>query len=568
MIRDFTEETEEALLDLMQQRTEALSSSGCNYDNMFYDVETLEGDYIAYLEDINMSISALCFNAETLAAYNDSKCNEVQTIFSEARFEDENYMNQACNDAQTVFDEYIETLDALINCINLEALGNSLEDIRYNLGRYGESYENSIFGDNELFLIRLEDVGSGLRGDFYDSIKPVDGDYTNLYNFLQGNTDDVELWQLDAVAMLLDECIKGDYPSIDYKQLERIVNGFYVPDSDNVHVFHPTVTYRASEMLNLVAMRYNYLTEIRRNEYVNINPVAAYADMNAIILSLNEFYSENLEVSYDEHGMAYPFELDICYESSNVITINYKHNYQQEHSFKENYTIYVYKAEDEVFKDISDAIEQQKENAKEDPGIAMIKKILASKRNSCKQKVIKGADQILDKVAGTGKSLGYLNLALVYWDYYSDAVEQNELIDEDIENQNYMQYMTDLHCGGSLAVYGNDILYMNLQVNENQTQIAVDYYNNVNKSDLKTEELVSDFYQFMDGEPCPILEDFHDFKEGRYSQAAKEMGCDYHQFNSEVEDYLKYVAHVSINEASIEQVIKATEEVSEKLGLK
>lgn len=197
----------------------------------------------------------------------------------------------------------------------------------------------------------------------------------------------------------------------------------------------------------------------------------------------------------------------------------------------------------------------------------MLNKILNLKRNSCKQKVIKGADQILDKVAGTGQSLGYLNMASVYWNYYSDAVEQNERIDEDIKNQNYMQYMSDLHCGGSVAVHGDEILYMNLQVNQNQTQIAVGYYNILNKSDLNTEELVSDFYQFIDGDLSPKLEDFHDFKEGRFNEEAKKMGYMYDDFEWDVKEYLKKFDHVSINEASINQIKNAINEVSKQYEL-
>lgn len=533
MVRDFTEATEEELMQLIGDKQEDLESGNINYYGMKYDTEAIDSDYVVYFQEINESVDAVVGDITALQIYNEQLRENLQTIFSDAREKDEEWAEEITADVPEIMENYLSNMNTLIESISGNPIGRISGD-----GHALSKHYCSVFGDTECFKELFSDVKS-LAQRCFDELKLEDTtqgfyDYSKIYDLLHLNRDEVELWQMEALMMVLDSYVVISKNSDDTKitsinlateELEKFLEQCYVsciPDGEiNTAT---TETFKTTDVFQDLAKYYNintyvtlnsYEQEIKnydKNEMIYLQNIAY---VNGIIASVDTYYNF-LELDYTSDWMMnLSFNIKPVYEinnisdsfsedSDNVINVvksmtDYINdciieNINTADVYIEKIVINVERAKESSITvynigDIYDGYEDytiDSNNGKLVNPDAVYMNTLGTELQSAYLDYAKNVakkdllENTIGKIPVAGELLLKAKTAVDKAEQaYSNAVVNNEQCENNIRLSEQRKIISDLRTECTIAVYGTENNYMvtNFHFDRENLQGDVDYYN-------------------------------------------------------------------------------------------
>lgn len=337
MVRDFTETTEEELLQLIGDKQDELENGNINYYGMKYNTETIDSDYVVLFQEINESVDAIVGNITALQIYNEQLQETVQTIFSDARAKDEEWAEEVVADIPEIMENYLGNLNTLIESISCKSVAGTASQVWNAL--YAQNC--AIFGDEDSFKENFSDVKS-LAQRCFEELKSEDTtknfyDYSKIYDLLHLNRDEIELWQMEALMMVLNSYVvieeNNDNPgtkniNLASEELEKFLEQCYVSCIPEGEINTATTeTFKTTDVFKDLAKYFNVNTYVVLNSYERA--IQSYdedemlylqniAYVNGIIASVDTFY-EYLEVDYtSDWTMNLKFNINPVYTTNNI----------------------------------------------------------------------------------------------------------------------------------------------------------------------------------------------------------------------------------------------------------
>ena len=348
MVRDFTEATEEELMQLIGDKQEDLESGNINYYGMKYDTEAIDSDYVVYFQEINESVDAVVGDITALQIYNEQLRENLQTIFSDAREKDEEWAEEITADVPEIMENYLSNMNTLIESISGNPIGRISGD-----GHALSKHYCSVFGDTECFKELFSDVKS-LGERCYENLLGEGNNinYEKVYELLAMDGNAVEFWQIEALCMLLDSYIgtrEDDY-ELDTDGLEQFLYGAFLPSLPLDSIPQDTYMYFSeSDVFKQVANYYNTMVsgimlgytgsigDLEDGSEEMSNEIFYYrniAYLNGILMGVAEYYGDGIDINYTD-GNRMEFEIQIN-------TSNEKMEVSINKARQENITVYLW----------------------------------------------------------------------------------------------------------------------------------------------------------------------------------------------------------------------------------
>lgn len=528
MVRDFTEATEEELLQLIGDKQDELENGNINYYGMKYNTETIDSDYVVLFQEINESVDAIVGNITALQIYNEQLQEIVQTIFSDARAKDEEWAEEVAADIPEIMENYLGNLNALIESISHKTTG-TISDDGYALSKHS----SPVFGNTDYFKELFSDVkslGERCYEDLFGERNEIN--YEKVYELLAMDGDAVELWQIEALCMLLDSYIgtqEEDY-ELNTEGLEKFLYGAFLPSLPLDSIPQDTYMYFSeSEVFKQVANYYNTMVsgimlgytgsigDLEDGSEETSNELFYYrniAYLNGILMGVSEYYGDGIDIDYTD-GNRIEYEIQI-----NTNNCNEKMEVSINNARQESITVY-------LWQNIEDAAEENTQ----DIALANIKNpdSVYSTTLSAEIESTLGSwvgNKLISKCPGATYVYSISSCFNNAEESYNQTVENNKKNQRIYDNSVFEQICKYVYCDGTLVSYRDDYLVCNRHINQMQLTMDVAYYNacidNYNgkypdstKTHITVEDIV---YEMMiydeDSSGFEDLKEFSDFKQG------------------------------------------------------
>ncbi len=164
MIRDFTDETKSIIKEAIKESLDAREGCVCGEPECTYQSE-LENTVCIMGQDCVMNFSELEEVAkETICLSNENISNQqalemaLDEVFDDAREKDNTTSLVVAEDVEHVASSYLDIIKYYVDSIDVSWMGEEPSSIRYNMGMYHSTFENSVFGSTETFSKKLEAV--------------------------------------------------------------------------------------------------------------------------------------------------------------------------------------------------------------------------------------------------------------------------------------------------------------------------------------------------------------------------------------------------------------------------
>lgn len=505
MVRDFTEATEEELLQLIGDKQDELENGNINYYGMKYNTETIDSDYVVLFQEINESVDAIVGNITALQIYNEQLQETVQTIFSDAREKDEEWAEEVVADIPEIMENYLGNLNTLIESISCKSVAGTASQVWNAL--YAQNC--AIFGDEDSFKENFSDVKS-LAQRCFEELKSEDTtqnfyDYSKIYDLLHLNRDEIELWQMEALMMVLNSYVviveNNDDPetkkiNLASEELEKFLEQCYVSCVPEGEINTATTeTFKTTDVFKDLAKYFNVNTYVVLNSYERAIQsyeedemiyLQSIAYVNGIIASVDTFY-EYLEVDYtSDWTMNLKFNINEMHETNDTD--------EDADKYVSKITIDVERAREEKItvynlEDIYDGYEEHIKDANEEkifnPDDVYMKTLGTELQTACiiytNSRVKKNIlENTIGKIPVAGDLLLKAKKAVDKAEQaYNDTVANNEEYENNVKKSNQRAYAEMLRAECTIAVYGTDDDYMatNFRFDRENLQGDVDYYN-------------------------------------------------------------------------------------------
>ncbi len=560
MVRDFTETTEEELLQLIGDKQDELESGNINYYGMKYNTEAIDSDYVVLFQEINESVDAIVGNVTALQIYNEQLQETVQNIFSDARAKDEEWAEEVTADIPEIMENYLGNMNTLIESISCKTVGEVSQD-----GHALSKYSSMIFGNTDSFkesLSKVKSLAERCYEDLFGGGNEIN--YEKVYELLAMDGDAVELWQIEALCMLLGSYIgtqEEDY-ELNTEELEKFLYGAFLPSLPLDSIPQDLYMYFGeSEVFKQVASYYNTMvsgimlgytgsigdledgSEEMSNEILYYRNVAY---LNGILMGVTEYYGDGIDINYTD-GNRIEFEIQINTNNSNEkmeVSIN--------NARQESITVYRWQAAGNAG-----------EKNEQDTALANIKKpdsvYLTSLSTELESTVGSWVKNILiSKCPGATYAYSISSCFNNAEESYNQAVENNRKNQRIYDNSVFEQICNYVYCDGTLVSCGDDYLVCNRHINQIQLTMDVAYYNacidNYNakypdstKTHITVEDIV---YEMMiydeDSSGFEDLKEFAAFEKGKNPEYD---GCKpmlYSKYCQDVGDYFETQKGVSL----------------------
>lgn len=479
MVRDFTEATEEELLRLIGDKIDICTAGGIDYYNMFYNTESLDSDYSVYFQEINQHIASINGSTNLYLEYNQGQKAFVEKVFLDARTKDEEWAEEIAADIPEIMDNYLGNLNTLIESISCKTVGTVSQD-----GLSLSKHSRLIFAESQ-YQKCLYDVKS-LVQLCYESLRGHNNevDYDKVYELLAMDACDIELWQLQALCMLVDSYIEiheesedGITYSLNYDELEKFLNGGFEIVPDSVHMRgNVYVNCRTTDVFKMVVNAYNVRT---MPLFLGDQNSAGYWDkpdgtksykesisyLNGVLAGVTKFYEDKIEIQYDgQDRVVLNFDIAAATQERNISIC-------VQDGGVNKITIYAYQQ-----------LSNASENSEQDCAMNNIKDEDTVYVNQLKKGTMEGIlGNMTDKLLPDGSHLGLAfdaaELLAGAGKAYDEVVEENNRNYRVYDNSVYRQICAGTGCYGTLISYDDEHLICNQHFDQKQLAIDVEYYN-------------------------------------------------------------------------------------------
>lgn len=560
MVRDFTETTEEELLQLIGDKIDICTAGGIDHYNMFYNTESLDSDYSVYFQEINQHIGRINGSTNLYLEYNQGQKAFVEKVFSDARTKDEEWAEEIAADIPEIMGNYLSNLNTLIESISHKTTG-TISDDGYALSKHS----SPVFGDTDRFKEIFSDVKSLAERCYEDLFgEGNEINYEKVYELLAMDGDAVELWQIEALCMLLGSYIgtqEEDY-ELNTEELEKFLYGAFLPSLplDSIpqdlymyfgesEVFKQVTSYYNTMVSGIMLGYTGSIDDLEDGSEEMSNEILYYrniAYINGILMGVTEYYGDGIDINYTD-GNRIEFEIQINTNNSNEkmeVSIN--------NARQESITVYRWQAAGNAG-----------EKNEQDTALANIKNpdsvyltSLSTELESTAGSWVKNI--LISKCPGATYVYSLSSCFNNAEESYNQAVENNRENQRIYDNSVFEQICNYVYCDGTLVSYGDDYLLCNRHINQIQLTMDVAYYNvcidNYNakypdstKKHITVEDIV---YEMMiydeDSSGFENLKEFAAFEQGKNPEYD---GCKpmlYSKYCKDVGNYFETQKNVSL----------------------
>lgn len=284
---DFSNTTKQAILNMLQDR-EDLYYSDISPVDLVNCKNAYDSDFVIYSTDINEGINGTNTMLSSCNDNSDKLVEETETVFSTAQQFDADYVQKIETDTETTTRDYFNDLQKLVDAVAVKSLGNTREEILYNLARYSGT---NIFESSDSFSNYLSDVDGSVVFD-KDEYIAYDANGEMIYAWDKLSillTKDPYLLTKEEFEFLV-EVVKD----VDIEDIDRFIEGSTVQDDEYTYL----MTGSDTAIAVLMASEYSLYGDLMSGELDEQDYVRQLMLVTMMENSCSEYWSDCFDYRY------------------------------------------------------------------------------------------------------------------------------------------------------------------------------------------------------------------------------------------------------------------------------